>query len=176
MVRDCNLVERVSICSFLPGCTSCFVSEKTNSDFFSRYFLAVDIFGESEAKSSRKIAFYQLHDLATEYLACMDIVEGDSCQVAVDYLSLNTGSLYESADYPPSFSIVTCVCIVLGVLILVFLDVRSVRLAYLFDRDLWNIYLEDQSQYREIVNAIREESEESTHESHNTSLEIEVDS
>ena len=136
----------------------------------------MDIFGESEAKSSIKIAFYQLHDLATEYLACMDIVEGDSCQVAVDYLSLNTGSLYESADYPPSFSIVTCVCIVLGVLILVFLDVRSVRLAYLFDRDLWNIYLEDQSQYREIVNAIREESEESTHESHNTSLEIEVDS
>ena len=179
VVRDCNLIERVSICSFLPGCTSCFVSENANSDFFSRSFLSIDLIDlnrESETKNSKRIAFYQLNALATEYLACMDIVEGDSCQAAVDYLKLNTQSLYDFADYPPTYSIVVCCFILLGVFVLVVIDIHFVRLAYAFDRDLWNIYLEDQGQYREIVNAIREEADEVTTESAETSVEIEVDS
>ena len=152
----------------------------SNTDFFSRNFLSVNVLEENNgSKRNKKISFHQLHDLAAEYLACMDIVEGDSCQEAVDYLSINVGSLYESDDSLPTYALIVCMFIVLGMFALVFLDVRSVRLAYVFDRDLWNIYLDDQNQNREIVNAIREEESDDSNqeeEVHDTNLEIDVGS
>lgn len=96
-----------------------------------------------------------MHDYSPEYLSCTDQTNENTCQATINYIRQMGGlqEVVEGSDY--DFLTVLFVIFIIALVAVVVCDLVRVYRDYQLTQYMWTLYLENQSQYREIMTIVR---------------------
>lgn len=157
-MRDCWRAQKVKQCNLLPQCYGCLV--QASSIYDMNYYLK--LFGVAEERAP----FVFVDAVAPHYFTCVNGDEASACgsvlaAVAKDYHPFTKQSLKEAFVSPFG---VLFVLFAVAMIAIEAWDASKVLRAKAVEKELWELYQTDQSQYASIMRSMREEEEEEEEE------------
>lgn len=157
-MRDCWQAQKVKQCNLLPQCYGCLV--QASSIYDMNYYLK--LFDVAE----ERVPFVFVDAVVPHYFTCMNGNESSVCEsvlaaVAKDYHHLTKQSLKEV--FVSAFGVLFALLAVAMIAIEVW-DASKVLREKAVEKELWELYQTDQSQYASIMRSMREEEEEEEEE------------
>ena len=151
-VTDCNQVTNTKSCTLLPNCVACLLTYTglQQMDYFIRLF---------SDEPSDEIRFVSFSQPSTYVLSCNQGTDVESCSAIVEYVEANEEILLGQSIGSLLYNFFTIVELVLLLLMIIFLllEWRRYRRMRAMEREMWHLYEENYSEYREIVNVMHEE-------------------
>lgn len=169
-VNDCHLSTHTRSCSLLPGCFACIFATDDNQqvNYLGRLFSLPRESYTPSSETANETPFVYVHSNPSYYLSCAQGEEEGVCAGIVAEIEANSVVLeFRSvSELLMSASVIVeevIIAIMVAVGVWEFVSIRAMKQ---MEVEMWKLYKEDQREYREVMNSIREGME---------SVEVSVD-
>ena len=162
-VTDCQLASQTRSCALLPGCFACLFAtdDAQQVDYLGRLFAVPRESQPASRLAASEARFTFVYGNPSYYLRCAEGEESGVCVEIAREIEANSVVLeYRTvSELLRSASVVVeevFVAVMVGVGVWEFVTMRRMKQ---MEVEMWKLYKEDQREYREIVNSMREDLE-----------------
>ena len=165
-VNDCYLATNTRTCSLLPGCFACLFATDDNQhvNYLGRLF---SVPREPYTPSSETVdgtPFVYVYGNPSYYLTCAqneeeeeeDVCEGIVAEIEANSVVLEFRSVSELLRSASVIVEEVLIAVMVAVGVWEFVSIRDMKH---IEVEMWKLYKEDQREYREVMNSMREEME-----------------